>query len=132
MKSILSHFCYNIFGCLQESIQTALDNLCSHLPVKLKAECTDFVDTYSRQLFEMLVADFTPQEVCVYLNLCQDKMPDVSSLKTIVSKPMTLTDKFHAKQGLMADHNNRRRPVLPKNMLEVVDDKAAQIGERLF
>lgn len=28
------------------------------------------VDQYSKEIIETLVADFTPQEVCVYLELC--------------------------------------------------------------
>lgn len=30
---------------------------------------------YADELVEMLVADLTPQEVCVYLKLCDDKSP---------------------------------------------------------
>lgn len=35
----------------------------------------DFVHTYANELVEMLVADLSPQEVCVYLKLCEDKGP---------------------------------------------------------
>lgn len=64
----------------KENIKQALSKLCSHLSPKLKMECTDFVDTYSSELVEMLVSDFTPQEICVYLKLCVDQRPDLSLL----------------------------------------------------
>lgn len=52
-----------------------MDNLCSHLPNNLGEECQDFVNTYSDELVEMLIADLNPQQVCVYLKLCTDKEP---------------------------------------------------------
>ncbi|XP_055542116.1 prosaposin isoform X1 [Wyeomyia smithii] len=67
-------------GRTKENIKQALSKLCSHLSPKLKLECTDFVDTYSSELVEMLVSDFTPQEICVYLKLCVDQRPDLSLL----------------------------------------------------
>ena len=47
-----------------------MDNLCTHLPKKLQAECVDFVETYSNELIDMLITDFKPQEICVTLKLC--------------------------------------------------------------
>lgn len=60
---------------LQADIKQALDNLCSHLSSNLKQECEDFVNTYADELVSMLIADLNPQEVCVYLKLCEDKKP---------------------------------------------------------
>lgn len=40
------------------------------MPEKLKAECVDFVETYSSELIDMLITDFKPQEICVALKLC--------------------------------------------------------------
>ena len=54
----------------EESVKDALESLCTHLPKALKGECVNFVDAYSQQLVDMLIADFTPQEVCVYIKLC--------------------------------------------------------------
>ncbi|XP_055602732.1 uncharacterized protein LOC129751295 [Uranotaenia lowii] len=64
----------------KENVKQALSKLCSHLSSKMKMECDDFVETYSAELIEMLVSDFTPQEVCVYLKLCVDQRPDLSLL----------------------------------------------------
>jgi saposin len=33
-------------------------------------DCRDFVDKYEEQLVDMLIADFTPKEICTYLKLC--------------------------------------------------------------
>lgn len=47
-----------------------MDKLCVHLPKSLVNQCESFVQTYSKQIMEMIIADLTPQEVCVYLKLC--------------------------------------------------------------
>ncbi|XP_071553220.1 prosaposin isoform X1 [Temnothorax nylanderi] len=54
----------------EANIVAELSKLCSHLPRSLTDQCTDFVTSYSKELVEMLLADLTPQEVCVYLHLC--------------------------------------------------------------
>lgn len=59
----------------KDEIKAALDKVCSRLPGNLKPECTDFVNTYTDELIEMLIADFKPQEVCVFLKLCSDTTP---------------------------------------------------------
>lgn len=70
----------------KESIKEALTNLCNHLNENLKQECDDFVHTYTDELIEMFVADLTPQEVCVFLKLCNDKNP-ASPLPPLVDGP---------------------------------------------
>jgi len=67
---------------VQESIRRELDKLCSELPKSLAGDCRDFVDTYEEELVDMLLADFTPKEICTYLKLCD---PDV---KKIVTTPV--------------------------------------------
>ncbi|ERL92231.1 hypothetical protein D910_09549 [Dendroctonus ponderosae] len=59
----------------KDEIKESLEKVCNHLPGNLKPECTDFVNTYTDELIEMLMADFKPEEVCVYLKLCTDKSP---------------------------------------------------------
>uniref|UniRef100_U5ENL5 Putative saposin-related protein n=1 Tax=Corethrella appendiculata TaxID=1370023 RepID=U5ENL5_9DIPT len=77
----------------KENIKNSLKSLCSHLNSKLKMECDDFVETYSSELVEMLVSDFTEQEICVYLKLCDDNKPNMSTLniQTIELKPPVAT-----------------------------------------
>ena len=67
---------------LQEAIRKELDKLCTELPRSLARECRDFVDEYEEELVDMLIADFTPKEICTYLKLCD---PDV---KTTVTTPV--------------------------------------------
>lgn len=62
------------------NIKNALKNLCVKLPSKLKLECNDFVESYAKELVEMLVMDFTPQQICVYMKCCTDNRPDKSEL----------------------------------------------------
>lgn len=59
----------------KDSIKDALKSLCSHLNDNLRTECQDFVDGYTDELVEMLVDDFKPQEICVYLKICKDNRP---------------------------------------------------------
>lgn len=66
------------------NIKHTLENLCNHLPQKLNVECTDFVDAYAKQLVEMLLKDWTPQQICVALQLCtQEKDKAVPDFKRI-------------------------------------------------
>jgi len=67
----------------EEAIKKELDKLCLDLPKSLAGECRDFVDTYEQELLDMLIADFTPKEICTYLKLCD---PDV---KKIVTTPVS-------------------------------------------
>ena len=70
----------SILGCLnskllefniwQANIERALDKLCDHLPRNLINQCESLVEGYSKELVEMLLADLTPQEICVYIKLC--------------------------------------------------------------
>ncbi|GBP82642.1 hypothetical protein EVAR_48523_1 [Eumeta japonica] len=100
----------------EENIRHALENLCTHLSQKLRTECTDFVDTYSKQLIEMLVADMNAQEICVYLKLCKDEIPDL--LKIVTTTSESPIDKYHNHPQLRGDRNNYRKPMLPKKMLQ--------------
>jgi len=67
---------------VQEAIRKELDKLCSELPKSLARDCQNFVDAYGEELLDMLIADFTPKEICTYLKLCD---PDV---KKIVTTPV--------------------------------------------
>ncbi|XP_018799712.1 PREDICTED: uncharacterized protein LOC108975589 [Bactrocera latifrons] len=66
------------------SIKNVLDHLCVHLPPKLRTECVDFVETYSNELVDMLITDFTPQEICVALKLCPSSGDELDDLGIIL------------------------------------------------
>jgi saposin len=57
------------------SIQSAVSKLCDKLPTKLKSQCVEFVNTYSNEVVDMILANFTPQEACVFIKLCDDNQP---------------------------------------------------------
>ncbi|XP_053612403.1 uncharacterized protein Sap-r [Plodia interpunctella] len=98
----------------EAEVRQALDKLCTHLSKKFQTQCTDFVDTYSEQLVEMLIADMNAQEICVFLKLCKDDTKHVDPLR-VTSQTI---DSYHSEPHRMADRNNRKIPMLPKSMLE--------------
>ncbi|CAB0040365.1 unnamed protein product [Trichogramma brassicae] len=67
----------------EASIESALDKLCVHLPNSLIDQCESMVKTYSKQIIEMILADLTPQEVCVYLKLCDDNKEEETLISFI-------------------------------------------------
>jgi len=50
-----------------------LEAVCAYLPKKMVTECDDLVDKYSEELIDMLIAEYTPEEVCTNLKLCGPK-----------------------------------------------------------
>lgn len=77
----------------KENIEHVLGSLCNHFPNnKLKAECVDFVNTYTSELINMLVQDFTTQQICVSLKLCtsqgiKDNLLDISNTELELNIP---------------------------------------------
>ncbi|XP_050313213.1 uncharacterized protein LOC126748197 isoform X2 [Anthonomus grandis grandis] len=59
----------------KDEVKKYLDQVCDHLPHSVREPCEDFVNTYTEELVEMIVADLNPQEVCVYLKMCNDSAP---------------------------------------------------------
>ncbi|KAF4528847.1 hypothetical protein B566_EDAN017671 [Ephemera danica] len=55
----------------EASIRAALDKVCTVLPDSMKQECVTMVEKYTEELVDMLIADLTPQEICVYLKVCK-------------------------------------------------------------
>lgn len=50
-----------------------LEKLCSKLPSKWKAECTDFVSNQFESIIDMFIAEVQPKEICVLLDACKPK-----------------------------------------------------------
>jgi saposin len=69
----------------KDSILGVLDGLCTHLSVKLQGPCKEFVETYSAEVVDMILADFTPQEACVFIRLCTSSEPKLKRFKLPVS-----------------------------------------------
>ncbi|XP_032515377.2 uncharacterized protein LOC116768698 [Danaus plexippus] len=96
----------------EASIRKALDSLCNSLSANMRPACVNFVESHTDQLIEMLIADLTAQEICVFLKMCKDEHTRTDPLR------ITDIDRFHRKPHLRGDWNARKRPMLPRNMLE--------------
>ncbi|XP_074025323.1 uncharacterized protein isoform X2 [Leptinotarsa decemlineata] len=72
----------------KKNIENALDELCLDLPSNMVPECEDFVNTYTEELVELIISDLKPDEVCVFLKLCQDDKP-ASPLPRFVIKHLS-------------------------------------------
>lgn len=75
----------------EQNIANVVSRLCDHLNAKLKTQCTEFVTKYSQEIVEMVLADFTPQEVCTYLKLCTDSEPKRKNVKIVVEQKVENT-----------------------------------------
>lgn len=62
-------------------IKQTLEKVCYSLPESLKVKCDDFIETYTDELVEMIIADFKPSEVCEYLKFCKDTTPPAKSIR---------------------------------------------------
>jgi saposin len=76
----------------KDSILKVLNGLCTHLAVKLQSQCKEFVSTYSSEVVDMIIADFTPQEACVFIKLCSDSEPKLTRFKL----PKSFEDSFES------------------------------------
>lgn len=74
----------------EEEIRKELDILCDDLPRSIAGDCRDFVDKYEEQLVDMLIADFTPMEICTYLKLCDP----IEKIKVTAPAPDILTNEI--------------------------------------
>lgn len=54
----------------EEAVRHALDMICVKMPAKLKEDCLEFVTKFSEDVIDMVTADFTPEEICVFAKLC--------------------------------------------------------------
>lgn len=59
----------------RDNVEKALDRLCDHLSENLKGQCVSFVKSHSADVIDMVLANFTPQEACVFLKLCNKEEP---------------------------------------------------------
>jgi saposin len=59
----------------KENVEKVVSQLCNHLTDKLKSQCVEFVKQYSAEVVDMVLANFTPQEACVFIRLCSNEKP---------------------------------------------------------
>lgn len=107
----------------KENAEKVLNNLCNHFPNnKLKAECVDFVKTYTSELINMLVQDFTPQQICVTIKLCDSQGFDLKSVNIEVNIE---DEDLGIKEG---DFVETPQCMLCKKVIEMVEKEL--IGEK--
>lgn len=111
----------------KKKIQEALDEVCDKLPGSLKPECTDFVNTYTNELIEMLIADFKPQEVCVYLKLCTDTTPvsevELTEIEYVGGDTETNAIYDDTVNGHPVQHLGDEKCVLCEFVMKEIDDQ---------
>lgn len=79
----------------KENIENVLKQLCSHLSDKLKVQCVEFVKAYSAEVVDMILADFTPQESCVFIRLCSNDSPKRKNVNIVaISSESSEDSKF--------------------------------------
>ncbi|RZF38999.1 hypothetical protein LSTR_LSTR003742 [Laodelphax striatellus] len=70
----------------EQSIKNGLENLCKHLGTEMRKDCERFVNTFSEDIMNAVMADFTEKEVCAYLKMCA---PEIMSADVITFDPQT-------------------------------------------
>lgn len=55
---------------MQASIREALEKVCFIMPFSMQQKCVQIVDEYTDTIVDMLIAEYTPKEVCTYLKIC--------------------------------------------------------------
>ncbi|EDV90600.1 prosaposin [Drosophila grimshawi] len=116
----------------KDNIKRVLDDLCSHLPNKLRSECVDFVDTYSNELIDMLITDFKPEEICVQLKLCPKTKNYLDDLGLSLSESSDENEIFGSNEELPIELSFDKDFSLSPNCLlceEVVKQVEKRIGK---
>jgi saposin len=54
-------------------IKAGLDSVCNLLPATVSKECTQFVESYTDLIIDMLTNEITPAEICTNIGLCGKK-----------------------------------------------------------
>lgn len=110
----------------QSSIRHALETLCTKLPKNLKSQCDEFVQENTEKVIDMILADFTPQEVCTFLKLCHTEA-DVELVAPVSEKQEVLTNEIpRGEVDAVGDIKKKTPPMC--YLCEFIMDK---IGEKL-
>lgn len=67
----------------KSNVEKVLDQLCAHLSSKLKSQCVAFVEEYSSEVVDMILADFSPQDACVFIKLCSQEEPKLKRINMV-------------------------------------------------
>jgi len=67
-----------------DEIKHVLDEICYELSNPIRDECVKMVNQYTDEIVQMFVAEYTPQEVCSELGLCDPPKADEINDNTIL------------------------------------------------
>ena len=68
-----------------------IDFLCAHLPDTIGDMCIDFIEEHGDQIFDMLVAQMDPKDICTQLGLCHGKTAKSISAEMAVPEELQET-----------------------------------------
>ncbi|CRL07645.1 CLUMA_CG020609, isoform A [Clunio marinus] len=106
----------------KENIESVVEKLCAHLSDKLVNECTEFVKKYSAEVVEMLLADFTPQEACTFIKLCNDTK--VEYKKAVIGSEIDVIDEdFVAIPAVETKTLSNPQCELCKEIVKIVEER---------
>ena len=57
----------------EAEVKDALDKVCYELSNPVKDECVRLVNSYLDDLVQMIVSEYTPEEICVAIRMCAPK-----------------------------------------------------------
>merc|ERR1719427_495116 len=71
----------------QAEIEQALDQVCGFLPGQYKDECDQLVAQYTPMIIELLVAEFTPRQLCALMGVCVAQKNEVMEVSKVQDSP---------------------------------------------
>ena len=54
----------------EEEIKNVLDRICYELSIPIRKQCLAMVNQYTDEIIQLFVAEYTPQQVCAEIRLC--------------------------------------------------------------
>merc|ERR1712071_171298 len=80
-----------ILTSTEEEMKRMIDFLCAHLPDTIGDMCIDFIEEHGDQIFDMLVAQMDPKDICTQLGLCHGKTAKSISAEMAVPEELQET-----------------------------------------
>ncbi|XP_065912710.1 uncharacterized protein [Dysidea avara] len=65
----------------EAEVKQAIEQFCNSLPAPLNGVCSQLVDQYFDEIWELIINDEPPQAICTNLGLCSSKLPAKTKLK---------------------------------------------------
>jgi len=70
--NILSNYIHQ--QSTEEEIEQSLQNVCNQMPLPLRKQCHELIDTYGPSIIATLIGEFDVSTICRKLNLCTKEM----------------------------------------------------------